>query len=122
MNLSRRFYANCSTFREARRGVDPHNARRTSCMPFWFASAREKEEEKGKKEKVKAQGEGGRGGGGEGERGAAIATADNGGSGQKNNRCFRAYGIAAVYYERFSRCDANAESTRAEKALRIYEP
>lgn len=90
-------------------------------MPFWFASAREKEEEKGKQEKVKAQGGGGEGGG-EGERGAAIATADNGGSGQKNNRCFRAYGIAAVYYERFSRCDANAESTRAEKALRIYEP
>lgn len=89
-------------------------------MPFWFASAREKEEEKGKQEKVKAQGGGG--GGGEGERGAAIATADNGGSGQKNNRCFRAYGIVAVYYERFSRCDANAESTRAEKALRIYEP
>lgn len=27
-------------------------------------------------------------------KGAAIATADNGGSGQKNNRCFRAYGIA----------------------------
>lgn len=30
----------------------------------------------------------------------------------------------AVYYERFSRCDANAglESTPREKALRIYEP
>lgn len=35
------------------------------------------------------------GGMGEGQarEGTAIATADNGRSGQKNNRCFRAYGI-----------------------------
>lgn len=54
----------------------------------------------------------------------AIATADNGGSGQKNNRCFRAYGIVRRILRTILAlwCKCRSESTPREKALRIYEP
>jgi len=52
----------------------------------------------------------------------AIATADNGGSGQKNNRCFRAYGNVRRILRTILALWCKCRSESREKALRIYEP
>lgn len=107
-NLSRRFYTSRaiqSTLRGA--AGDAQCTMRTPCISFWWDGRKRKRQR-----------------GASTERDCDRERWITAGAAKRIIDASVLMASPAVYYERFSRCDANhrSESTPREKALRIYEP